>query len=52
MLVNYAVDQMYKNGEVVKVRQGTKVKEVSEKMLLAERDVYKNSGLNDEAGIS
>jgi hypothetical protein len=40
LLMNYAVDQAYKNGETIKIRAGTKVKEVNERRLLAEREVY------------
>ena len=52
LLMNYAVDQAYKNGETVKVRQGTKVREVTERRLLAERLVYQNNPLNDEDGVA
>ena len=30
LLTNYAVMQMYKNGETLKVRRGTNIREVSE----------------------
>lgn len=40
LLMNYALDEAYKNEEVVKVRKGTRVREISEKRMLAEREVY------------
>jgi hypothetical protein len=40
LLLNYAVDYAYKNDESIKVRKGTKVREVTERRLLAEREIY------------
>lgn len=38
--MNYALYEAHKNGEVVKVRKGTRIKEISEKRMLAEREIY------------
>lgn len=48
LLLNYAVDYAYQNDETLRVRKGTRVKEVSERRLLAERDVYQQAGVNEE----
>ena len=40
LIMNYALDHMHRNGEVVKVKRGTAVKEVSERRFLAERAIY------------
>ena len=52
LLLNYALEQAYHKGDRVPVIKGTRTKPVSEKRLLAEREVYTNMPLDDEAGVA
>lgn len=49
--MNYALEHAYNAGETVKVRKGTKIREVSAKRMLAEREVYSKASLDDERGV-
>jgi hypothetical protein len=46
--MNYALEQSYAKGEIVKLIEGTKVKYVSAKRFKEERDVYSTAPLDDE----
>ena len=51
LLMNYALEHAYNVGETVKVRKGTKIREISGKRMLAEREVYTKGSLDDEKGV-
>ena len=52
LLLNYALEHAYNQGETVRVRKGTRIKEVSARRHLAERDVYANAALDDETTVA
>ena len=47
LLLNHALSAAYKAGQTVLVRRGTKLKEVSEQRMLAERKVLEDGNISN-----
>ena len=47
LLLNHALSVAYKAGQTVLVRRGTKLKEVSEQRMLAERKVLEDGNISN-----